>query len=367
MKSTLTSLEPKDNSPVFHLDWELTFKCNLDCSYCNSHDNNTKHPPLADCLKTIDFFLEYADLYMSKKPANQQHALLNILGGEPLSHPDIVEIIQQARQRHRAKYTWPLAIHITTNLVISTRRWKNILDAVDRFTISYHTESSAKQQQQVKDNLLILRDSGKAYHCAVLMNPSHFDNNLEMIEFCKTNNINYLPRQLDPVAGYTPKYTEQQVIWVDTLYNRKKPAKVSLVKKLTHLITSTTNLSKEGRACCAGTAMCSNQDCSSNLFFVPNNNFKGWSCSVNYFFLFIKQVDRNIYLNKDCEMNYDSEIGPIGTLEDTDKIISRLRSDIQKDTLPVITCKRSQCLCGLCAPKAKTLEVFTSMMDRYRD
>ena len=52
-------LEPAidpNNRISFLLDWELTMKCNLDCSYCgNGHDNSTKHPPLNECLKTLNF------------------------------------------------------------------------------------------------------------------------------------------------------------------------------------------------------------------------------------------------------------------------------------------------------------------------
>jgi len=48
-------------------------KCNLDCSYCHTgtyggHDNTTRHPPLDECLSTIDFMFEYANIYMKRKP-----------------------------------------------------------------------------------------------------------------------------------------------------------------------------------------------------------------------------------------------------------------------------------------------------------
>ena len=63
------ALDPA-NVPSFLLDWEVTKLCNLDCSYCSTgleggQDNNTKHPPLEECLRTIDFMYEYVDLYMT--------------------------------------------------------------------------------------------------------------------------------------------------------------------------------------------------------------------------------------------------------------------------------------------------------------
>ena len=93
-------LEPAidpNNRITFLLDWELTMKCNLDCSYCGTgiyggHDNSTRHPSLDKCLETLDFMFEYADLYMRTKPPGLRYVVLNVYGGESLHHPDIVKI-----------------------------------------------------------------------------------------------------------------------------------------------------------------------------------------------------------------------------------------------------------------------------------
>ena len=77
------------NKISFLLDWELTMKCNLDCSYCPSgtyggHDNSTQHPDLVSSLEAIDFMFAYADLYMKYKPQGIKYVVLNIYGGEGL-------------------------------------------------------------------------------------------------------------------------------------------------------------------------------------------------------------------------------------------------------------------------------------------
>jgi len=107
--STFESLEPAidpGNRITFLLDWELTMKCNLDCSYCGTglyggHDNSTRHPSLENCLETLDFMFEYVDLYMQTKPQGLRYVVLNVYGGESLHHPDIVEILNQVRHRHQ--------------------------------------------------------------------------------------------------------------------------------------------------------------------------------------------------------------------------------------------------------------------------
>ena len=122
--NSVKSLEPAidpNNKINFLLDWELTLKCNLDCSYCptgidGGHDNSTQHPALIDCLQTIDFMFKYADIYMSLRPPGLRHVILNVYGGESLHHPDIVPILEQVHQRH-APYAdqWSLTVTTTTN------------------------------------------------------------------------------------------------------------------------------------------------------------------------------------------------------------------------------------------------------------
>ena len=119
-------LEPAidpNNRISFLLDWELTMKCNLDCSYCGSgtyggHDNSTKHPPMSECLSALDFMFEYVDLYMNTKPKGIRYVILNVYGGESLHHPDIVKILSQVREKHQLYADrWHLTVTTTTNAI----------------------------------------------------------------------------------------------------------------------------------------------------------------------------------------------------------------------------------------------------------
>lgn len=357
-------LEPSTNSPIFHMDWELTMKCNLDCSYCKSHDNTKKHPSLKECLETVDFFLEYCNLYMKYKPAGQKTAILNLFGGESIYHPEFITILKEIRTKHeKYKDDWFLNIHCITNAVVPDKKWDLILKYINSFTVSYHTESTNKQQEQVKRNLLKLRNSGKWYQCSIMMHPEYFDNNLAMIEFCKENNINYLPRQLDQDKGNTKfSYSESQVNWFDGIYKRKSTKELPSIKVES---TAKTDLAKVGRACCGGESFNVDKDYDNKIFFIKDNNFKSWSCSVNWFFVFVKQVDGNIFLNKDCKMSFDGSVGPIGNIKDYKSILLKLEQDLKNSTLPAIICAKEKCWCGLCAPKAKTPEMYKEMMSKY--
>src|SRR5438105_1676541 len=63
----------------------VTEQCNLDCHYCNEFNNSIPHPALADLKKWMD--------HIRKLDVMR----LGLQGGEPLKHPDIVEVVRYAK------------------------------------------------------------------------------------------------------------------------------------------------------------------------------------------------------------------------------------------------------------------------------
>ena len=239
------SLEPlitPSNPLSFLLDWELTMKCNLDCSYCGTglyggHDNSTRHPPLDQCLSSLDFMYEYVDLYMQYKTPGLRKVVLNVYGGESLHHPDIVEILTQARERHQQyKDRWSLTIITTTNAIVSDKKLSAVIDLVDHFTVSYHAENTLDQKEQFKQNLLKIRDAGRPMKCVLLMHsePELFEDAERMKAWLEQNNISVSPRALDhPKEWDQFKYTEKQIVWFNRLNGIADPYKqVERLKRL---------------------------------------------------------------------------------------------------------------------------------------
>ena len=343
------------------MDWELTMKCNLDCSYCSSgiyggHDNTQRHPPVEDCRRTIDFMFEYADIYMSSKPKGIRYVVLNVYGGEALHHPDIVEILSVLRERYQPyQDRWHLTITTTTNAIVSDKKLQKIIPLIDEFTVSYHAENSLEQKQQFKDNLLAIQKSGCRLKCVIPMHSEsdYFDDDVAMTTWLDDHKIRYLPKQLDHGPNKTEfNYNSQQVVWFEGLYK----------KSLNHAVINDNkvDLADTGRTCCGGRQMCENQQHKTPQKFVANK-FPGWYCSVNQFFLYIKQVNGEVYVNKDCKMNFDGTVGPIGNLSNTEPILQQAR-DPDKS---IIRCAKNRCNCGLCAPKALNLDTYKSIMRKY--
>ncbi len=375
------SIEPtlidENRKPIFYITWESTLKCNLDCGYCgkDAHDNSVPHPPLEECLDTADFLLDYADLYVSRRNEQQRHVSLNIFGGESLFHPNIVDILKYLRDQHtNKKYQWSLGLSTVTNAVVKEKIWNRIVDLVDYFTVSYHAESTEEQQNLVKKNLLTLQNTGKNYHCAIMMHPKNWDNCQAMIEWCKDNNIKYLPRQIDHgPLNFKFYYNNDQASWFQDFYDAGKTGcnscetsckKTPLLEGLKKKVFSIVNLESKGRSCCGGTPFHIDQNYQQTQTHIQNR-LKGWHCSVNYFFVFVKQVTGEIFLNKDCRVNFDNKVAPIGYLKDRKSILEKLKQDLENNTLPTVICAKNKCWCGLCAPKAATKEKYSEIMEKY--
>jgi len=333
----------------FHIEWESTLKCNLDCTYCgDGHNNKIPHPPLDESLRTLDFIVDYVNLQMKNR--SHKVASLNILGGESLFHPDILKILEYAEQK-RKQVDWEFYIGTITNAVVGKRLWKSVVDKLSYFTVSFHAEALPKQHKQVKENLLYLKTQNKNFHVSIMMHPKHWEVCTDMVKFCETHNLKHEKRQIDHNwFDWRFNYTPEQVKYL----TGKEPT--GILKTATAVIKNGIDLSQEGRACCGGQELCTETGCTKYV----DNRFKGWHCSVDKNFLYIRQTTGEIFTNKDCRMNFDGSVGPIGNLKNTKPLLDRVTQGT--DT---IVCKKSRCWCGICAPKAKYKEDYNKIMEKY--
>lgn len=301
-------------------------------------------------------------MYMSKRKKGLKYVFLNVYGGESLHHPDIVTILQAVHERYKQyQNRWNLQVTTTTNAIISSKKLSQIIPLIDEFSVSYHAENSDKNKKLFRENLLAIKHAQKRLKCMVIMHSDarHFEECTSMIDWCNQNQIRYLPKQLDHSRAQTDfNYNPQQVFWFNNLYsNRGHHIPITPVQEKT-------DLADIGRACCGGKTFWANENRRENLSFVKNN-FDDWFCSVNHFFLYIKQVNGEVYTNKDCKMNFAGEVKPIGHLSNIDSLLEQIKTWFEADSMPVIQCKKQRCLCGLCAPKAADFNTYKKIMEKY--
>jgi pyruvate-formate lyase-activating enzyme len=368
------ALQPT-NVPSFLLDWEITKFCNLNCTYCGTdihhggHNNETEHPALAQCLHTIDFMYKYVDLYMNKKKPSQRKVILNIYGGESLLHPDIVQIIQACRDKYQKDYNnkWFLTITCTTNGIIGSNQWAKIASLIDEFTLSYHAETLEKQKQQFFKNALYLSKQNKKFKCVIMMhnNEAMFEECQKAINFCELNNIRYVAKPLDNEEMQW-QYSQTQfktlkTFWINSVSSKQK---VEYTKQLDNVANNQGSSINQGRPCCGGRKLSLNGDLKSSVSFVPAQGFRGWYCSVNWFFLFVQQITGLVYTNKDCRTSTSGKVEPLGKLSEYEKILDQLQSQLDSPEPPIIQCVKDICMCGFCAPKAQKSEDYKKLLSR---
>jgi MoaA/NifB/PqqE/SkfB family radical SAM enzyme len=114
----------------------------------------------------------------------------------------------------------------------------------------------------------------------------------------------------------------------------------------------------QGRMCCGGRDICittSDEPEGKLGTYVDNTNFFGYQCLVNWYFLYINQETRDIYHHQTCMVNLDNDVAPIGNLDESDKIIERLNKYyLEDEAMPVISCPKTFCGCGMCVDKMDT-------------
>ena len=124
-----------------------------------------------------------------------------------------------------------------------------------------------------------------------------------------------------------------------------------------------------GRGCCGGRLLsCKSAESQDwdNAKFVPNTNFKGWKCMINWFFLHIEQEKDIIYHHQTCRTSLNSVEEPIGSVTDKHLIIEELERYIfDNNELPYITCPHDLCGCGMCVPKAKNADDAKELWNKY--
>lgn len=372
----VTSIEPAidlNHRPAYIIDWELTYFCNLDCSYCRNHDNSTKHPDKEECKKSVDFMLKYADIILSAKKSFGRAVTLNLLGGETLIHPDIVEILEYLNQVYTTTYKdrWPLTVSLMTNGIVGKNVLEKCLPIIDYWTVSYHTESNDKQKAMSIDTMYAIRDAGKPLNVRVMAHSgnANFKECVELSEQLTRDNIK---NALKPIGVHgsdaqwtvenpeVHRYTKPQTEYVLKYYNSKNTNQLSLSSAVQ--VDDKYVIASAGYPCCSEKDLCVNLDRKNTVTHIPRTNFKEWYCSVNWEFLYIKQHERNVYHNTACLVNYENQVAPIGSLDQTDKMLLDMQTRIQTKSVPVIRCPKDRCGCGICAPKAETKESFEQII-----
>jgi MoaA/NifB/PqqE/SkfB family radical SAM enzyme len=124
--------------------------CNLSCAYCNEYDKVSEPVPVAEMLRRIDHL------------ARLGTSIITISGGEPLTHPDLDQVI--ARIRHHGR----IAGMITNGYLLMPERIERLNRAgLDHMQISIDNvmpDETSKKSLKVLDKKLEMLAQHAEFH-----------------------------------------------------------------------------------------------------------------------------------------------------------------------------------------------------------
>jgi MoaA/NifB/PqqE/SkfB family radical SAM enzyme len=359
--------------------WDLGRRCTYSCSYCPPHRKNNWSPvaSLDELIKTADSLDKYSNIYNQYRKTPFKTAC-SFTGGEPTINPAFFDFLIYLQQHYPH---WKRTL--TTNGFYSERKLRLVMNNTQFTTLSYHCESTDDQKFRVRDNIRIMHEEKYGFKVNVMFheNDKYFNECVDLCKWFDELGIEYTPRIIGDEGtvkrGLQDKtvhtYTEKQLEWFKEFWNLKKDK-----KKITALENTLSLETKEksqkkivgqtiGRPCCGGREMEILEDDSWNKTkFVTDNNFQGWNCMINWYFLYIHQEIDKIWHHQTCQVNLNGEVAPISTVRDFDKYCENLETEIlEKGSIPLIRCPKTYCGCGLCAPKAKRDDIAEQLFNGH--
>jgi hypothetical protein len=212
-----------------------------------------------------------------------------------------------------------------------------VIEIFDYITVSYHCEAHHNLKKQAVQRIYDFHTAGMNIKVNVMFHADYFDECRLLCEKLAEDHVKFIPRVIgeDPDSPFSQahRYTDEHKAWFKDFWNID--------------ITPTT------RPCCGGRTfkVCSTEgEIESSI--VKERNFKGWNCSVNWYFLHIEQQTGLIYHHQTCQATLDSRRGSIGDLSNPDSLIDEYKNHLKNKTLPINRCPNKLCGCGLCTPKS---------------
>lgn len=351
----------------FQVTWDLGRRCNYDCSYCPTtrHDNHSRHATLNELKSNVDFLFEYIDTYFQHRTFKE--VSISFTGGEPTVNPNFIDFVKYLREQYNARYKskWYASFSLTTNGAMGENIATAVLENFEYCTLSYHAEADQIMKSKIKSRIQQFHDqtkNGFQFKVNVMFHAEHFEECQEICDWLEQTGVKFVPRLIgeepDSKPTFAHKYNPEQIDWMKKYWGLNAPTD----KKEKQLGSSI------GRPCCGAREMCLSSSKESKVStFVDYRDFKGWHCSVNWFFLHLEQQTDSVFHHQTCQARFDGTRGPIGKISEGKKLVADLKQMLSTKTMPTIVCPKQTCSCGLCAPKSKYKEKYLDTIKTHID
>ncbi len=149
----------------------VTWQCNLTCGYCTEYDNAKGYVPYAEVVARIDKCKELGVVHT------------DLIGGEPLLHPDIIPLMRHVRDRG-------MTTGMTTNgFLLTQEKLDELIDAgMGRIQISvdalHPTPGTPKSLKTLRPKIEMVARRGLWFYVAAVICDQVLDEVSALAEFC---------------------------------------------------------------------------------------------------------------------------------------------------------------------------------------
>jgi len=202
--------------PEHHIDkkiytefaWNIIDVCNFKCTYCGAGFGNDASRPVSRFFKDDNLIKTWKGVITKLKLANQENDFeVDLVGGEPTLHPDILEVLSELNQIKTCK-----SIILITNLSKPISFFHDIdklgLNKLE-INCSVHFEYY-KKNKTLEKILQIKNDTSVRIEPVVLLpdDKQYWEQVVNFLETCITNDIEYNCVFLEPAFGNEPEYCD---------------------------------------------------------------------------------------------------------------------------------------------------------------
>lgn len=240
----------------------VTDQCNLDCHYCTEYDNSVPHPRLDDLKRWIYKIRELGCLR------------IGLQGGEPLLHPDIVDIVRHCTSLGLRTSMSTNGFRLTPELVqaLEEAGLGSLQLSVDRMT---PIPSTRKALKTVIPKIEYLKRSRIPFHLTGVLFHETLPEAQEVLQYGLSNGISTHTRLVhvgpDGSSGVSAGEQDALASFIDTMEQDKRQGqKVRTSKAILDYQRAMLNDQPVEWTCVAGY----------KYFFVSAQG-KFWLCSMN--------------------------------------------------------------------------------------
>lgn len=168
------SVIPMQDYPVY-IQWDISRRCNFDCSYCPSFVHNT-----TDEFQSLDIL---KDVVVRLQDSFGPKMTFNFAGGEPTVHPDFIQWCEFIKKLgHR--------INVQTNGAQVEDYWRRLARTVDHISISVHLEFMTEKRLMKTINAIM--ETSCLIEVKIMAHPNHWEKAMQFKRLLQNVHLNKL-------------------------------------------------------------------------------------------------------------------------------------------------------------------------------